>query len=502
MSVLTPETYPLIILPAQCQLAYLKNRKPGLSAPQRLYTKEGLMRGLFFDYGEEALIAIMRRQKCSLTWAKTLIEEMYFLPESVSASPRLEMLQKLFQTLKKDGLLRNDSSFRKQFSGKSAWVIGYHSHDPELSTIAESLGLTLHYEQSSASSHRTVTKFGSIREEVHHVYNQISHLIDEGTPLNQISIMSPDPSYDFELRLAAPYFHLPINFTDRNCHFDTPLGRHAYELFESEGATRDVAPDVMSRFELDERHPVIEALNEVTAIPGNHQERVQFLKESLLKGKIDTIRYQDAINQIDTPYPIDSHHVFVLGAGQGFAPRVVTPHGFLSASERAAIGRLTYDLENENEARQWEYLFREQSHLYLSFSSGNESGNYPSPLFKTLGYDVVEMDHDPVEYGGLRAQFHLAALLDQKRIYHQESALIGPYQDRYHLPYRDYDYRYRHFDVGLGDVPMVLAYTGIKTFYQCRFRYYLDYILRLDPREDTFFIRLGNMTHGLLESMY
>ncbi len=502
MNAPTPDHYHFIILPAHYQLAYLKNRQPGLSAPQRLFTKEELARGLFFDYDEEALIAVMRRQHGSLSWAKTLMDELYDFPVDTSASSRIEMLNALFQDLKQSGLLRFDTSFKDSFVGKAALVIGYHPQDPELLKIGKSLGLKLDWQETTHHPSRTVTRCATIREEVHHVFNRISRLIEEGLPMRRISILCPDPSYDFELRLAAPYFHLPINFIGRDCHFDTAIGRRAFALFESEGAERDIADDAIRQFGLNHSHPVIQAIHEVMALPGHHHERVQFLKDRLLKAAIEPTRYQDAITQIETPYPVVNQHIFVLGASQGIVPPVRKTQGYLSDSERAAVGRLTYDLDNENEVRQWRYFFEEQKDLHISYAVGNEASNYPSPLFKVLGYDVADHRYDSVEYGGMRAEFHLATLLDQKRVYHSDSPLIGPYQARYPLPYRDYDYRYQHFDAGLGTANLSLAYTGIKTYYQCRFRYYLDYVLRLDPREDTFFIRLGNLAHELLEAMY
>jgi hypothetical protein len=502
MNALTPNHYHFIILPAHYQLAYLKNRQPGLHGPERLYTKEALLRGLFFDYDEETLIAVMRRQNCSLSWARTLIQEMYLLPDAPMGSPRVKALIDLYQEMQRLGCLRINPSFAHNFTGKSALVIGYHPQDPELAAISQRLGLSLHWKEPCLPQPRTVTQCATLREEVHHVYNQISRLIDEGTPLDRISILCPDPNYDFELRLASRYFQLPINFISKQSYADTTIGKRTYELYKAEGASRDITDDIVTEFSLDDQHPVLPALKEIDDIEGHHSERVQFLKERLAATLIDPVRYQPAITEIETPYPIEGQHIFVLGAKQGFVPRVYKPHGYLSDAERAMIGRLTSDLENENEAGQWRHFFEAQTNLYLSFSADGAAENYPSPLFKEMGYAILKYDYDPIEYGGARARFRLAALLDHKRVYHLDSDLISPYKEHYDLSYRDYDYRYRPFDAGLGRGPMTLAYTGVKTFYQCRFRYYLDYILRLDAREDTFFIRLGNLAHDLLEAMY
>ena len=47
-----------------------------------------------------------------------------------------------------------------------------------------------------------------------------------------------------------------------------------------------------------------------------------------------------------------------------------------------------------------------------------------------------------------------------------------------------------------------LSYTQINTYNNCRFKYYINYILRINPYEETFSIFIGNLFHEVFSKMY
>ena len=49
---------------------------------------------------------------------------------------------------------------------------------------------------------------------------------------------------------------------------------------------------------------------------------------------------------------------------------------------------------------------------------------------------------------------------------------------------------------------LTLSYTSVNEYYQCSFRYYLSYILKVNKFEDTFEITIGNIFHKILSECF
>ncbi|MDD3478503.1 MAG: PD-(D/E)XK nuclease family protein, partial [Candidatus Izemoplasmatales bacterium] len=79
---------------------------------------------------------------------------------------------------------------------------------------------------------------------------------------------------------------------------------------------------------------------------------------------------------------------------------------------------------------------------------------------------------------------------------------LEAYQPLVSAKYRTFDYQFRPFEFGLDTKRMQLSYTAVKTFYQCRFRYYLQYLIKLNDDSDNFYAKFGEFAHELLEQAY
>ena len=77
--------------------------------------------------------------------------------------------------------------------------------------------------------------------------------------------------------------------------------------------------------------------------------------------------------------------------------------------------------------------------------------------------------------------------------------LYSNYND---IGFMSYDNRYKGIDNSklykYINNKLVLSYSSIDNYYKCKFRYYLNNILKIDKHEDTFSIFIGNLFHYIL----
>ena len=128
--------------------------------------------------------------------------------------------------------------------------------------------------------------------------------------------------------------------------------------------------------------------------------------------------------------------------------------------------------------------------------------HYLSSLNDDLGLEIdkPKMDYN---YSNLHNQLLLGEKIDTFIKYgEKEENLELLYSNYPELCYRSYnnDYKMLNEDKLKSYMKnrLVLSYSAMNTYYQCRFRYYLSNVLKLNIFEETFYTVLGNLFHYIL----
>lgn len=495
-------SYDFIICPTSLRRSLLESLPQQLDGNHRFYSKEQLFSLLYFSYDERAIYYLMEHLGYSYQIALDRLSDLYFLPSKTTTSNRINDLVNIYNLLEQKGLLVKTKYFPHLISGKTALVIGYQ-YDDELTYFAKEAKITLQYVEFENKQQPLVYEFETIKEEIHYRFNQIALLIDQGVNPSDITIICSNKDMHFDIKLASLAFNIPVNNLDNES-----IGQSGYvvKTITHLKASRDFAAAkqyAMTTHNLATTDPLITLIDEIAPLDISPECKIKIFEFKAHRLSKRTGRYIHGITLAQQLFPQNHKHVFVLGASQGIIPHIYHDIEYLSDAERDALGRLTSTIKNKIEYANWSNLFLNQPQLEISYHKMGKQGQlYPSPLIAKLGLIIVKPPLQTIEYGQSLTDLKGAALLDEYRIYQIGHPQLEAYQTRIGNLYQTYDFRFRPFSFGLQTKRMQLSYTAIKTFYQCRFRYYLQYLLKLNDDSDNFYAKFGEFAHDLLQRSY
>jgi len=494
--------FDFVVLPLSFQRPWLEAQPSSLASPNRFFSKEELLGFAFFRYEEAATFHLYEHFRLSLTEARNRLKQLYFLPEAPTGDPRVDRLVAMRSSLRQAGLVI-ETDFSGVFVGKKCLIVGYSPDDPELNAALTKLKLKAEYFREESHEQPRVASFGTIKEEVSSVFENIASLLDAGVPLMDIRIHVPADEYRFDLELHARYFGIPVNIPETDAWGATPVGIYVKQRILDGASGDEIIAQAPVEFGLDATHPIFHKLASLSSLPMEPGRKRELLIETIDDMSLERPTITPELRMMTAPIADARLHVFVLGANDGQLPYLWSDDDYLSDRQKRALGQLTSTVKNDHERTTWFRYFKSQPNLYVSWlrqSKGDEG--YPSPLLKEV--DVVPWPSSlGVSYASRLGVFAYAAMLDQRRVYHTTSPYLEAYGRALPIAYRTFDYAYKPFDVGQGETKLQFAYSGIKTYYQCPFRYYLEAIVKLDDdEEDNFFIKFGNLAHEILSRKY
>jgi ATP-dependent helicase/DNAse subunit B len=491
-----------IVCPVSYRQAILESVSPQLSSSRRFYSKDQLLEGAYFSIDKQAIVYLMERFNYSYTIAKQRLQQIYFLESVDDSRPRIAELKQVVTALEHQQLLKRQKYFAPSISGKRALVIGY-DHDLELVRIANMLNIELIFQTHDDDQWPELFFFNTLKDEIYYQFNRIAGLIDAGVDPSDITVICQDPDAKFDLKLAAKKFGIPLN------HFEIAAIGHseiAIKAIQHVRLCRDLLLTkayLQESYHLEDTHLVIELIDEVNSFATPPDIKIAYFSQSVQELSAKPGRYIDGIDFGTGLYPHQKKHVFIIGASQGVIPMIHSDTDFLSDVEKQELGINDSAILNKMETARWQTFLLNQPHLYISYHKhGYQGEKFPSPLFAKLEIKPEEPPLLETEYGRGLSCIKAAALLDDKRVYQINHPQLLDYQTLVASDYNTFDFRFRPFDFGLHSKRMQLSYTAIKTFYQCQFRYYLQYLIKLKDDSDNFYAKFGEFAHELLERAY
>ena len=128
---------------------------------------------------------------------------------------------------------------------------------------------------------------------------------------------------------------------------------------------------------------------------------------------------------------------------------------------------------------------------------------YPSSIIEEYKIKVVEKEQDNYSHSNLYNELRLGSKLDTYNRYKEVSPMLKELFTHYNIPYQTYDNSFKgiNHDTYLENLPypLKLSYTSINSYNECKFKYYLNYVLKINTYEDTFAAFIGSLYHKILQ---
>lgn len=475
---------------------YKKRLIKQLSQENKLYsykilTINEVQKKIFFDYDEQAIYYLVKEKNYTYKNAKELLTNMYYIENKDYQNQKLNNLVSLKKELFEKKLLKEDGLFKEAIQNKNVNIYGFIHIDKWTNHIIEILkkysNVMITPPKENEYIH-PVYEFSNIDNEINFVANDI---ISKNLDLNKVYIANINNDNISTIKRVFKNYHLVINLNETKTLYETTEGLKFLQELNLENIKNE-----------EIKNSIIKVLNKYSFVK-NIEEIRDILKEEFKITKIKKTKYNNAINEINlkNDIPSDDDTVYLINLNKETIPHNYKDEDYISDSEKMPYLEKTYE-KNNNEFFIWKNIFKNTKNLIITSSKQNlKGGTKTSPLIEELKLEVVKKSYEPSNFSNRNNVYNLGILLDEYVKYgtYNDSIplLLNTYQDN---NYMTYDNTYHNINFQYNSLN--LSYTKLNSFYECPFKYYCSYILKLDDYQQTFDAYAGSLCHFILQNMF
>lgn len=467
----------------------------------KLLNKSDVIKGIYFDYDYNALYHLHKQYNLNYSNAKEILDTL--CGSLVDCSDKAHDLLEKYNYLKNNKLLKFNPLFKKIFTNKNVYIIGYSSKDIELKSALESIGV--HYEfidsQTNKNCH-TVHEFKNMNDEILYVFNSIAKLVSEGVSLNDIFLYKYPGEYQLILDKYRNISGIPMEIKEDAYLTDSPIYERYISLLKEKNPV-DAYNDLTSEIIVDEYNFLPKLSSLIIPLNPLNLDKEEFIEILTFLAKRKTLsntKYDYAIRVVDSTNNItDNQYVFMLGFDVNNYPFVSKDIDFLTDEEKENMNRITSSASNEIQKEKLVNFILNTKNLTITFKKkNNKTVYYPSLLVKELNLKKEETIIDDYRYFDLLTKLEVARYKDEYYKYGERNPYINVF-DNQSLGYKSFDNTFKSIKPNNPDTLISIDYTSLNTFYECPFKYFAEYILKAGTFESNYTTSLGTLFHKILE---
>ena len=477
----------------------------------KVITLSELKRKYYFDYDNKAIYFVSNKYNCIPEIAKIYIENIYYLKDI--DNEKINFLKDIKNDLDTNNLLTYNNLFKEFLKGKEIVLYNLKYTDKFYKNIFKELEefskITI-YNDKDNSIVKELYKANNSEEEIAFVCSKITKLIKSGVNINNIKLANVKSDYEFIIRKTFKLFNIPINLPSFETIKSTSLVIKFKELYNS-----DINETIEKLKEFINTKEENDIYKSIISIVNNYLWSNDFLLvKDMVFNDIDNIKtprekLKNAVEVIEFKKELvtDEDYVFLIGYNEGVIPVNYKDEDYLSDSIKEKLGLSTSFELNENAMNETKDNIRNIKNLIVTYSSHNLS----SEIYISSSYekDLFEEKELNISFNESNA-YNKLKLVSEK----DENSKFGTITDNLlklsshykDMKYNSYDNKYKIIDKTkikeFFKDGLTLSYTSINDYYMCSFRYYLNYILKVNKFEDTFEATVGSIFHKILSMCF
>lgn len=477
----------------------------------KVITLSELKKKYYFDYDNKAIYFVSNKYNCIPEIAKIYIENIYFIGDI--DTKKVNFLKEIKDELDNNNLLTYNNLFKEFLRGKDIVLYNLKYVDKFYKNIFKELerySNVTSYNDEDNESVKELYKANNSEEEIAFICSKITKLIKSGVNINNIKLANVKSDYEFIIRKTFKLFNIPINLPSFETIKSTSLVIKFKELYNSDISItiERLKEFINTKEENDIFKSIINVVNSylwcndfelVKDMIFNEINNIKTPREKL-KNAVEVIEFKKELVS-------DDDYVFLIGYNEGVIPVNYKDEDYLSDEEKSKLGLSTSFELNENAMNEVKDSIRNIKHIIVTYPSHNLS----SEIYISSSYekDLFEEKEQNISFNESNA-YNKLKLVSEK----DENSKFGTVTDNLlklsshykDMKYSSFDNKYKlinkskiknFFNNGL-----TLSYTSMNDYYMCSFRYYLDYILKVNKYEDTFEATVGTIFHKILSMCF
>ena len=477
----------------------------------KVITLSELKRKYYFDYDNKAIYFVSNKYNCIPEIAKIYIENIYYLKDI--DDKKINFLKEIKSDLDTNNLLTYNNLFKEFLKGKEIVLYNLKYVDKFYKNIFKKLEeyskVTI-YNDEDNSTVKELYKANNSEEEIAFVCTKITKLIKSGVNINNIKLANVKSDYEFIIRKTFKLFNIPINLPSFETIKSTSLVIKFKELYDS-----DIYETIEKLKEFINTKEENDIFKSIINIVNNYLWANDFmLVKDMVFNDIDNIKtprekLKNAVEVIEFKKELvsDNDYVFLIGYNEGVIPINYKDEDYLSDAIKEKLDLSTSFELNENAMNETKDNIRNIKNLIVTYPNHNLSSEiYISSSYEKDLFDEKELNisfNESNDYNKLKLVSEKDENSKFGTITDNLLKLSSHYKD---MKYNSYDNKYKTIDKSkIKDFfkdGLTLSYTSINYYYMCSFRYYLDYVLKINKFEDTFEATVGSIFHKILSMCF
>lgn len=459
----------------------------------KFMTISEFMGEFFFYYQVKIYPYLMDKYNITLENAKEYLNNLY--PVDINKtykSSKINYLKNVKIDLINNNYLEVNNLFKEYLKNKKI-IIDNINIDPYIKEKLIDYDVEyINYEKKDKDLE--VVEFNDIEEEVNTTILKIIDLVKSGVSLNNIYLCNIDNSYNYLLKKLFDLYNIPLEL-DLKESLNSVLFINEYFVTGKIPEVNEENKSIVKTF--------INLLNKYVSINDNKHYK-EIIKSELNNTYIPITKYQESVKIVDfnNLEVSDDSYVFLLGFNEGVLPSLVKDEDYFNDLEKCELGLLS-SLDKNSYNRTFIYnKLTNINNLYLSYKLHALTDSfYPSSIIEDNNIKVVKDKKVSLENSDKYNRRKLSILLDNYNKFNIKSDYLTKLASSYDNIYNTYNHKFTGINnnsyLEYINSPLKLSYTSVNSYNLCPFKYYVNYVLKVDPYEESFDAFIGNLYHAL-----
>ena len=476
----------------------------------KIITLNELKKKYIFDYSKETIYYVSNKYNVIDSVAKVYIENLYYINNS-SKYEKVKKLIKIKEDLINNNLLTENKLFREFLKNKDIILYNLKYEEKIYQNIFNELrenNNVVSYDEESSASKKSLYCAKNMEEEVTFVASYICKLINEGVDINKIKLANVKEEYNFTISKIFKLFNIPVELKSKS----TINGTKIVKIFKNNYSSNiEETLNIVKENILDEKDEqvykqIIDIVNEYSFIEDyNLVKEFIFNDLSIVKTSIKKLENVVKIYDIENDLLTDDY-VILMNFNEGIIPTSHKNEDYLSDEIKESLNQSTSSDKNKNANDNLKEKIKYTKNLIVTYRNHDEKGE----IFVSSAYDeeLFKKEELKIEYkySNNYNKIRLISLKDEFNKFGTITEDLKLLNSKYNEKYLSYDNKFKNIKVDklreFINQKLTLSYTSLNTYYQCAFRYYLSYILKVNKFEDTFEMTIGNIFHKILSECF
>ena len=466
----------------------------------KFMTLKNLITSLTFDYDEKAIAYLMDNYNLKYSNALMYLKNIKYVEDKLYNNEKLDKLVKIKNDLKP--YLIYDNLFSKVIKNKKIVILNKdYINKYERNILNKINNVEIINEEKSSYIH-DVYEFNSINDEIEFVSIKICELINSNIDINKIKIINVNNDYIYHIKYIFDMHNIPINITNESSIYETNMVKNFLHLFDNDKNILELNYNQNDDEEVYIFNKIIEVLNKYNFKTKKETKREMIIND-LKNIKPKSNKYKNAVEIVNIDEVDDEDYVFMLNFNQETIPKIYKDEDYLSDKLKDIVGiEKSFEL-NKIERENIINKIKSIKNLTITYKLKTTfSSFYPSSLIKDLNYNVIKIQNIDNNYSNFYNKVKLTNKLDNYVKYGDKSGNLEKLYSTYNINYLTYSNEFNginkdHLKEYLNN-NINLSYTSMNNYYECKFKYYISNVLKINENEETFAKFIGNLFHYIL----